>query len=498
MNKRILSFILAAAILVSSMASCSDNSTGKTEEDEADAPKQESQQTEPETEESDVDTVEKFKSSYGGIDYEGYNFRILDRGSGDWKTFDVYAEETSGEPVNDAVYTRNDILENTINIKIVEVPVDSPAGDMKNSIVSQSDDYDTFTDGLSSVAPLVQQKYLLNMRDINSIDLDNEWWDQAMYEQISIGGGTYFMTGEISVMDNYGTWCYLFNKQLINDLNLENPYELVDSGKWTLDKHNEMASAAQNDTDGDGKWTMEDTYGFITETYNNIALWAGFGFRIAERDENDMPKYTYSGEEQLSALANIVDMQYSDFTNMGTNSTVNLGGSFTANTRENQFAIGRALFYYAGFRNVTLFRESDVDFGIIPAPKYNEEQSQYYSSYSSSNCTAYGIPVTVKDQEKIGNIMELMSELGMYVLTPAYYEKTLIGKSTRDSESEAMIDLIFKTRNFDLGIIFDLGNVYSTIVNMTSSDSIASSFKKIEKAANKSLVKFIEKFEETE
>lgn len=49
------------------------------------------------------------------------------------------------------------------------------------------------------------------------------------------------------------------------------------------------------------------------------------------------------------------------------------------------FINGRTLF----MENLTLvlpsMRDADVDFGIIPLPKYNEEQEHYYSMASTTN-----------------------------------------------------------------------------------------------------------------
>ena len=496
MKRKHLTLLLVAAMLLPAFASCSESAqnaeeTARTNQAAAD------DAVTPETEEEEPEMgLDTAKLLYADRNYDGYNYRIADRASGDWLTFDVYAEELTGEVINDSVYNRNVVLEDTMGIKIVEVPMDSVTNTVKNSITAAADDYDIFTDGLNSLAPLVTQRYILDYNTVSTIHPDNAWWDQGLYKDLSVGGGAYMMTGDISVMDNYGTWCYLFNKQLIQDFQLENPYDLVDSGKWTLDKHNEMAERATLDADGDGKWTMEDTYGFITEGYNTVALWSCFGYRICEKDENDLPYFAYNGENQITALMRVIETQYAPFSNMGSKSTVTGGGSFQENTRENQFAIGRALFYYAGMRNVTLYREADTDFGIIPAPKENEAQDRYYSSYSWSNLTAYSIPVTVQDPEKVGDITEAMAHLSVYTLTPAYYDQTLVGKSTRDVESEPMIALIMNTRNFDLGIIFDWGSSFSSIMNMTVPDNVASTFAKGTKVADKSLSKFLDSLAE--
>ena len=495
MKRNAIVWLLLAAMLLPSFAACSEgteNAGEETAEVQANTPA-EAQEPEEEEPEMGLDTA---KLLYADRNYDGYNYRIADRASGDWMTFDVAAEELTGEVINDAVYNRNIVLEDTMKIKIVEVPTEGVTNTVKNSITAAADDYDIFTDGLNSLASVVTQHYILDFNTVSTIHPENAWWDQALYKDLSVGGGSYMMTGDISVMDNYGTWCYLFNKQLIEDFSLENPYDLVDSGKWTLDKHNDMAQAATLDADGDGKWTMADTYGFITEGYNTVALWSCFGYRICEKDENDLPYFTYDGENEVTALQRVIETQYAPFSNMGSKSTVTGGGSFQDNTRENQFAIGRALFYYAGMRNVTLYREADTDFGIIPAPKENEQQAQYYSSYSFSNLTAYALPVTIQDTDKVGDITEAMAHLSVYTLTPAYYDQTLIGKSTRDVESEPMIALIMNTRNFDLGIIFDWGSSFSSIMGMTVPDNVSSTFAKGRKVADKAMGKFLDKLAE--
>jgi hypothetical protein len=301
-------------------------------------------------------------------------------------------------------------------------------------------------------------------------------------------GRTFFMTGDISIVDNMGTWCMLFNKDMIVDHSLESPYDLVNEGTWTLDKLNEMAAVTLNDVDGDGKWTDADNYGFITEVYNNVALWSCAGFKIISNDENGMPYYTYKSENSINALTRIMEIQFAQYTNLGSYSNI---GTNNGPSRENQFSSGKALFYYAGMANITGFRNSDTNFGVIPAPKYTEEQEQYWSNYSYFNFTIYVIPSTSSDPEKVGDIMDGMANLSMYSLTPAYFDKTLIGKSTRDEESQPMIELILATRNFDLGIIFDTGSIRSTISSLNSPNNIASAMASREKTATAGLEQFI-------
>jgi len=488
MSFKSLLAILLSALLTASAVSCGSASSAENENNTPGV------QTEATGE--DTPTLESVTESYSDRDYGGYTFRVGVRDEPDWETMDVIAQELTGEAINDAVFSRNTAMEETMNIRITEIRHERPATNLTQSVTAGTDDYDTVTDGLVIAAPLVVQNMLLNYRDIASIHPEQVYWDPQIYDDCSIAGKTYMMTGDISVMDNMGTWCMLFNKDLVKDHGLENPYELVNEGKWTLDKMDEMASAVLHDADGDGQWTEADTYGFLTESYNNIALWSCAGLKVLTKDSDDLPVFSYDSEQALDVLTKVLELQYADHTNMGSGSTIIYGGLNTSDpSREKQFANGKGLFYYAGMINITQFREYDTDFGVLPAPKYNEQQAQYWSNYSYGNFTIYVIPATCPDAEKIGDIMDAMANLSAYTLTPAYYEKTLIGKSTRDEESRPMIELILATRNFDLGIFYNTGNVAASIITMTDPGSISSTFASIEASADQALEEFLEDLE---
>ncbi len=483
MKKKIITMLLAMLILLQTVACAesSENTDGAAVSDtttsEVGASEEIAAETEPE------DSIESVVSSFADRDYDGYSFRILDRGDAFWGTVDVMAEEMTGEAINDGVLERNNLLAEKLNVVVVEQREASPTNTMKTAVAAQSDDFDVVTDGLSILAGTVANGNIRDFHDIAEVKMDQKWWDQHLISGMSVANKVFFMTGDVSIMDNYGTWCMMFNKSIISDFGLENPYDLVHDGSWTIDKLAEMSVTATIDLNGDGKWTAEDQYGFISESYNTYGLYICFGEKITAKDENDLPVFAYSSEQAINSLIKSLEVQYSDGCNMGL---------YPGLSREAQFQAGGGLFYFAGMINITSFRDSETDFGIIPAPKYNEEQEQYYSTYSPENMTAYSIPVTVIDIARTGDIFEAMAAFSAYTLTPAYYDKTLMGKSVRDAESEPMIELILNSRNFDLGSIFNWGNTASTVRGMNDPNTVSSSLQKLEKAANKAMQKFID------
>ena len=65
---------------------------------------------EPEEEEPEMG-LDTAKLLYADRDYEGYNYRIADRASGDWMTFDVAAEELTGAGAEKLAHTPREIAE---------------------------------------------------------------------------------------------------------------------------------------------------------------------------------------------------------------------------------------------------------------------------------------------------------------------------------------------------------------------------------------------------
>lgn len=104
------------------------------------------------------------------------------------------------------------------------------------------------------------------------------------------------------------------------------------------------------------------------------------------------------------------------------------------------------------------------------------------------------VPVTASDTDRTGIIIEALSAESMYTLVPAYMEINLKGKATRDSESEAMLDLIFNTRIYDTGDIFNFADFsYQFLcISSTKSRDIASFYAKYEEKVQTALDNLLE------
>ena len=137
--------------------------------------------------------------------------------------------------------------------------------------------------------------------------------------------------------------------------------------------------------------------------------------------------------------------------------------------------------------NVLSKRVSDVDFGIIPHPKLDEAQENYYSNINAYAGHLISVPITTPDPDRTGFILEAMVAAGMHIITPAFYDVQLTTKSTRDNESGEMLDIIFANQLYDVGYSFAWGNAVGKVMDAynTRNENLTSVLASITKTADK-------------
>ena len=401
--------------------------------------------------------------------FEGYKFNIItsDYVKDNNMVQEIGAEEETGDPINDAIYVRNKKVEEQYNVGIKEILYerDSLNTPVKKAVQAADGSYDLICGNIRELGILSLAGSLHDLTKVNYLDLSKPWYDQKAAADLSIGHKLFFAVGELQITDNNGTWAILFNKKLFQDLGLDDPYLIVRTGKWTMDKMFEYASAANKDLNGDGVMTEEDQWGMLGESFNLYALMNGSGTRLVQKDENDLPYYAgytsrdidifekgleYLGDKTKSILP---DHYMSKYANIWTDFI------------NPMFSTDRVLFFFTSLSRVTWHRSSETDFGILPTPKFDEAQGNYVNTVSVWMASGMGMPVTLTGEELDRNaiIAEALSAESMYTLTPAYYDLQLKTKLTRDDESAEMLDLIFANRIYSLAQLYDWGGMLSTM-----------------------------------
>ncbi|MCL1859526.1 MAG: hypothetical protein FWF92_09895 [Oscillospiraceae bacterium] len=392
----------------------------------------------------------------------------------DIEDYDI--EEMNGEVLNDAIYQRNLIIEETYNLKFEGIHADdSVEAAMNKTIKAGMDEYDAVAPRLMKAAVFAAKGYGINMYD-TYLSLDAPWWDQNILKDTSIGGAAYFISGDIFIKHYDGIALLMFNKKLLTDLGLESPYILVNENKWTMDKFNEMVKGVYLDLDQDGKHNRYDRYGFVTQVDYLPSFVNGSGELFITKDKDDLPVFTGNSEKISNILDKMLDAYVPDTYDMHRDAYGKENGSGQL-VQFWVFPEGRSLFYWAFPRYMDLgLRDMEDDFGIVPIPKWDSNQSRYYATVNNWHSYTYMLPVTVGDVERNSIILDAMAYHGRKIIRPAYYDVCLQRKYTRDEDSAAMLDIIFSSTVYDIATVYTIGgfvdalcdNIQKGQINLTS------------------------------
>ncbi len=358
-----------------------------------------------------------------------------------------YTAEDDGDSINASIYYRNLAVEERLGITFNWIGEKGDYGqraDFNNIIASDlSGDcmYDIISAYSTTIAMAATYGYALDLMEYSDkLSLDMPWWGADLTDMATINEKLYFATGDIStnyLLRMYGTF---FNKDLIANHSLENPYDLVDSGDWTIDKFLTLASSMKGVSSTGG----DTVYGLVHDAITVEALFYGSNLSFVDKDSNDMPKLS---ESWKGDIAQTLVEKVSDFCK--TDSVLN-----DSKADESTFTSGSSLFIiYALDYAMNYLPGSGVDFGIAPIPKYNKDQDGY-STTLNYKYSLYMISKGTDIPEVAAYTLEALASEGYRSVTPNLYEVAMKIRYTTDSTAQRMIDHIRDGVSFEVGRTF--------------------------------------------
>lgn len=484
--KKKLTAVLLAALMLSAFASCGGEAAPSGQDN---TPAQTSAAGTTAAEE----TTEAVEYADPGVKYDGAEFCIAAYDSDNyfWQAAsycDAYAEEENGDPINDALIARNRAVEETLGVTIKPYGVDVSSRDIsaevKKLILAGDDTIDlAYVTGTGVVSMVGTGDMLLDLNKLDTLDLTHSWWDATSVEQLRILGANYFVTGDASLYAQFSPIVYFVNKQLIEDFSLDNPYELVRGGQWTLDKMAAMSEAVARDVNGDNVMDINDAFGMGCEVGSITFMLQGCGVRMTVQNDDGVPQLVYNTEKTASLVERLVTLIRNHDVNTVATDYSGYGNAFTE-VLVPMFADNRMLFFNNQLLVAMNLRDMQADFGILPPVKYDEAQDDYIDFTNGSWISFLMVPVTNVEFEMTGHIMDALGYNGQKYVTPAYIETTVLNKTLRDDDSAEMLELILNSRSYDLANYYNWGKIASLASTMCSNKTtdFASEYAKIESA----------------
>ncbi|MHB1154810.1 MAG: hypothetical protein ACYCWE_21620 [Eubacteriales bacterium] len=487
MKLRIIFVLLIIVTSVTAILSCSDPIDASVAETTASVSESE----------TNAETLrENYKDNIpDGLDFEGANIKIHGRGDGD-AILELSTEQT-GDIIEDAIYERNRMVEERLKVKIEAF---TPYGwqnygtaltQIRSSIQAGDDEFQIIA-GYSAPAPVLStEKLLLNLRTVPYIETDQPWWAQSIVNDLTIKDSLYFLCGDIALTMLASSYSMAVNFNIAEQYNISGIYDTVLDGKWTIDKLYELSSLVYKDSNGDGKTNEGDVVGLLigSEIYNDAdSFMQGSKIKMTERGDDGLPFLSVDSDKMTTLVGKVYRLFYE---NPGAlvDKKINAYEIFPNDTA--LFTPSYLYFYYDYYKNM------DSDYGILPYPKFNEEQDTY-STRVQDGVSIWAIPVTVQNQECVGATMEAMAAQSYRTVTPTYFEIALKVKYSRDEDSVRMLDLIREGVMFNFEIIYNgpLGSPWDVMRNLIveKKSDFASYWAKKEQGIQKKLEELVSTF----
>ena len=494
MNTKHTAAVLASLLLVSSLAACADSTDAVDTSPMTDAQTQTEAITEP--------TELLYSEQLTPVDYQGAEFKIQTSNNVNGMDYNIlhnHADEETGEVINDALFRRDRFMEETFNIKMqytCDETSSAPqmATQLTKNIMAGDDAYHLIIQDHATVTKaLAQQGAIYPLNYIDTINLDAEYWMPELNESSYIGNSLYYPSCMISPRYFGSLYIMMFNRDIARDLDLEDPYTLVNEGKWTFDKMIELGRLAIKDMDGDSKITGDgvDRIGVAFESHEGFVLAAGF--RFVENQDNTLV-CGLENPRLIEFIQHFTDV----FTETGMYNSGNANCDGAAITNN-----GVALFDNPCTFSLEEYRDLPYDYGLLPMPKLDESQEDYTGFAQPWINAAPAIPVTVQGEtlNMVGTLTDAMVAYGYDYVKPAVYDNVIRLKGTRDEQSALIVDKIFSNVAVELSCTLWLssyGSINQVFTSNLGKAEITSVYAKQKKAIEAELSKIMSAYAEWE
>jgi hypothetical protein len=283
----------------------------------------------------------------------------------------------------------------------------------------------------------------------------------------------------------------VFNKDLFKNANQPFLYEHVENGSWTLDKQASLVPLFHQDNGNAQQDMAGDTYGFVSNDFIFVdPYWASCEVEIIRKDSSGEYEWVF----QTAKLHDMAEKVLALYYGTGDAAYIEHDDYQAEYTVMKIFSDGYAAMGTMVVQQLedATMRNMEQEYGVVPIPKYSEDQKTYYSQMHDGFTVAC-LPNTVKSDraDMLSAVLEAMSSVSYRIVRPVYYETTLRTKLAQDPQSAAMMDLIMDNIRIDAGFVYShsMGSFhqgFQQLVDKGENDAI-SRYKRMTTSAQRAL-----------
>lgn len=364
---------------------------------------------------------------------------------------EFFVEDETGEAVNDAIYRRNINVSENLNVEFEFVGTKgswSYSQDYLNAVansVNGDDPYSILATYSLSAGICAYNGLCGNMRNLPELKFEKDWWPDSLLETATVNGKLYFVSGDVSSNLLYMMYAMYYNKDMVADLKIADPYSFVEKGEWTLDKMIELSTGVYSDEDGDSKISSGDRFGQAIYALHMDAFLTGSGILCADiKDGKLVLDDDFTGAKCEALTDKIYAYAHSKDAEI-------ISGYKTI------FSEGRSLFI-TDRSDIAIFdlKDKRCEIGILPIPKYDTDQEDYLTVIGNP-FTLYCIPVNAPDPSMSAAVLEALARVSYEKVTPAIFELSLKTRYADGGNDVESYDILRR------GIVYDLGRIYAKV-----------------------------------
>lgn len=437
--KKLTLWVLCAIMLLSAFAGCAQGSGS-------------GQQSQNSGQEGDLWMSAELDKSKLSFSLEGKEVVIMA-----YNQYDISPEENSSDPLEDAVYRRDDKLQAELGIEfntVYQPDFNIIASDIKNDVSAGTGEYHiAYQHMIDAACNLAQGGYLSDLSELEYVDFDNIWWDQDCKNGFMIGDHMMLACGDLLPSSMLITAAVLFNKNLFDKQTWDYPYQDAREGTWTIDDMLVLTEGQTRDMNGDNKiYYADDFFGITSWSLDaDFNFFYGAGATMFSYDQDHLPVF----DPDTDRLQAIYDKIYKLLITQRSFHVIYADYARDPNMYQytiDVFKDSRALFFPTYLSTTSALRDMADDYGILPQPKYDERQKDYLGFVNGSASLAV-VPISLSDEnlELAGFMLETLASSSYYMVTDTLYEVVAKSKNSRDPESAEMVDIIIRHKVFDFG-----------------------------------------------
>ncbi|MBO4770534.1 MAG: hypothetical protein J5563_07120 [Clostridia bacterium] len=252
---------------------------------------------------------------FSDIDLNGATVRMMSRAhERHANELTVDDEDEPKDFVLAEIYNRERYVEEKLHVRIENDKVESTdehggRGVLPALVLSNDQTYDVYASSYYATSGLAIDGNFSNVYDVRSIDTERGYWSQYFIEKAQIGKNLYFFTGDAAISALRFLFVTFFNKNMVEEYKIDDPYVLVKNGAWTYDAMYDIVKDIYVDLNNDQIADENDFYGLAVNNYlGSDAYTSAFNLTTVAVNGNHQAEVVVNVNKYTKAVEMVYDL----------------------------------------------------------------------------------------------------------------------------------------------------------------------------------------------